>query len=495
MLKFAESRPLLSVLIAALAVRLLSVFWSEGFIHSDDHFDTIAVAWEWLNGGWWGANGFLRWKHELSDTIGRFPLYTLALWAEMKGCQLLGMTSLGSMMYVIRFTHALVSLLPVWAVFEITRRVTGSVRWAMVGGLMVGFHFAMPFLGVRNSIESVGGSLWVVALLFLYRYRDDSRVKWLYLAGLMTGLAWMIRFPLAFAVLPVPFILWWETKRLRPALHYSLAVGTMILIAATTDYWLLGNFAASARVYLSMDGDYGALYRTIPMLYPILLILLLVPPFSLVMLYVAGRPNFVKRHLILVGSTVSFIVIHWIHPNQQERFMFPILGAMLLIVVLALHQYMNDREEHRIFLGWRRVLLGTSLTINLVLLAGATVAYGHRGMIEPVKWFEANDPDARVLFMQPEIKRWVPNEYGGEELSRFYVRKWDDLARAASEYDYFVLYPKRPDDLEPYLDSLQSRFGALEPFMEIEPSGYDQLLHVLNRKHNDNFAAHIYRSR
>jgi len=494
MLKLAESRPLLSVLVAALVVRLLSVFWSEGFIHSDDHFDTIAVAWEWLNGGWWGANGFLRWKHDLSDTIGRFPLYTLVLWAEMKGCQLLGITSLGSMMYVIRFTHAMVSLLPVWAVFEITRRVTGSVRWAMVGGLMVGFHFAMPFLGVRNSIESVGGSLWVVALLFLYRYRDDPRVKWLYLAGLMTGLAWMIRFQLAFAVVPLPFILWWETRKLRPMLHYSLSVGIMILIAAFTDQWLLGKFGSSTLAYLSMNVEGGPLYKTIPMLYPLLLILLLVPPFSLVILYTAGRPSFVKRHLALVGTTASFVAIHWLHPHQQERFIFPMLAALLLIAVLALHQYVKDRKEMLILLGWRRVLLGISLTINLVLLAGATVAYGHRGMIEPVKWFEANDPAARVLFLQPEIKRWVPNEYGGEALTRFYIRKWDDLANAASEYDYYVLYPKRPDDLEPYLDSLQCRFGALKPFMEIEPSSYDQLLHVLNRNHNDNFAAHIYRS-
>jgi len=495
MLRFVETRPLLSILAAALAVRLLSVIWSEGFIHSDDHFDTIAVAWDWLHGGWWGEDGYLRWKHQLSDTIGRFPLYTLLLWAEMKFCQSLGITSLSTMMYVIRFLHAAISLLPVWAIFEITRRVTGSTRWAIAGGLVAGFHFALPFLGVRNLIEMVGGSLWVVALLFFYRYRNDSKIKWLYLAGFMTGLAWMIRFQLAFAVVPVPFILWWETRQLRPALHYSISVGIMILIAAITDYWLLGKFGASSLAYLSMNAGYGALYKTIPMLYPVLLLLLLVPPFSLVILYAAGRPSFVKRHLILVGSTVSFVVIHWLHPHQQERFIFPVLTALLLIAVLALHQYVKDRKANLIFCGWRRVLLGVSLTINLVLLAATTFAYGHKGMIEPLKWFEANAPAVHVLFLQPEIKRWVPSEYGGQELSRYYVRHWDDLPESGPEFDYFVLYPKRPGDLETYIDSLRSRFGPLEPVFEIEPSGYDQLLHVLNRNHNDNYAAYIYRPR
>jgi len=89
----------------------------------------------------------------------------------------------------------------------------------------------------------------------------------------------------------------------------------------------------------------------------------------------------------------------------------------------------------------------------------------------------------------------VPIEYGGEELSRYYVRHWDDLPESDTKYDYFVLYPKRTDDLDIYLDSLQSRFGPLEPFFEIAPSGYDQLLHVLNRNHNDNYAAHIYITR
>ena len=75
--KIIKTYPLATVLVVALAVRLLAVIWSEGFIHSDDHFDSISVAWDWFNGGLWGSDGQLRWKHWDSTTIGRFPLYSL----------------------------------------------------------------------------------------------------------------------------------------------------------------------------------------------------------------------------------------------------------------------------------------------------------------------------------------------------------------------------------------------------------------------------------
>jgi len=499
MVRFFRAYPLVSVLLAALAARLLAGIWSQGFIHSDDHFDTIAVAWDWLQGGLWGDDGYLRWKHKLSDTIGRFPLYTLSLWAEMKLCQWLGMTSLSSMMYPIRFSHLLISLLPVWAVFTVVRQVTGSDRWAVIGGLMVGFHFAGPFLGARNLIEVVGGNIWIVAIALLYIYRRDPGARWLYLAGLATGLAWMIRFQIAFAVLPVPLILWWETKRLRVAVQYSVAVAGVILISGFIDWWLLGRFAGSSLTYLSMNAGYGALYSTIPFLYPVLFLLLLVPPFSFLVVYTAFRPAFLREHLILVTSTATFLAIHWLHPHQQERFILPMLPVFLLIAVLALWHYCRDSIKNPFAGVWLRRIIGVSIVINLVLVVAATFAYGHKGMIEPLKWFETNAPEARVMFVQPEIKRWVPIEYGGQSLSRTYLRRWGDLDRftvdsvSPSAFDFFVIYPKHSDNLAGYLDSLQTRFGRLEPVFQVEPSYYDQTLHLLNRRHNDNFDAHIYR--
>ncbi len=499
MIKFLKTYPLATVLAVALAVRLLSVIWSEGFIHSDDHFDSISVAWDWFNGGLWGEDGFLRWKHMPSTTIGRFPLYTLSLLGIMKIYEFFGVVSLNTMMYGIRLAHALISLLPVWAAFRITRLTTGSDRWALFGGLAMALHFAFPFLGVRNLIEVVGGNLWIVAILLLYLYQNDRRTRWLYLAGLVTGLAWMIRFQMAFAVLPIPLILWYEARQLKPAVHYCLAVGIMLLASGLMDLSLLGRFAGSTLTNLSMNTSLDALYYTIPLLYPVLLLLILVPPFSLVAFWQAGRPSFWLKHKLLVFSSLSFLVFHWLHSNQQERFIFPILPAFAVILILALWHRYQERGyclKNRKVFAW---LGGASLVLNFMLLSVLTFAFGHKGMIEPLKYFEREDPDARVMVVQPGVYRWMPIEYGGQRLKRVYIREWEDLKSfdigtpAEDVLDYCVIYPKRAGMLEDCLDSVEVRFGPMTLLVRVAPSWYDQLLHSANSNHNDNYEAYVFR--
>ena len=497
---FVRSHPLLSVLLAATAARLLAVIWSQGFIHSDDHFDTISVAWSWCRDGLWGVDGRLRWKQELSDSIGRFPLYNLFVAAQMQLCRWVGITSLSDMMYVIRGVHAAISLLPVWAAYRIAETTTRSTRWAIAAGLVMALHFALPFLGVRNLIEVVGGSLWLMSVWCLVSYQSDRKNHLLYLAGVWAGLAWMIRFQVAFAVLPVPLLLWWVTRRLRPGLHFSLAVAMMLVASGLVDWALLGRFAGSTITNITMNAGLSALYRTIPLLYVALLIIFLVPPVSLAAPFFIIRKDFIRSNAVLFWTSVSFVVLHSLHSNQQERFVFSIVPAFVLLGVLAVQHYVQSRPDQA-FPVWLRRLLWTSAAVNLLLFGFFTFAYGHRGMIEPLQWFEREAPTAKVLFLQPEVKRWVPIEYAGEELRHEYVRKWGSLEpwpagnSSAADFDYFVIYPKSETRLREYLDSLTVRFGPLDPVFQVEPSYYDQTLNRLNRSHNDNFAAFIYRPR
>jgi hypothetical protein len=333
-----------------------------------------------------------------------------------------------------------------------------------------------------------------------YRFADDRRLRWLYLAAILSGLAWMVRFQLAFAVLPVPLVLWWETGRLRYALHYSLGVGAMLLASGLTDLYLLGKFASSTVTNLTMNTSLGALYNTIPLLYPALLLLLLVPPLSLWLPYLMGRPTFFKSHKLLMITSMTFLLFHMVHGNQQERFIFPILPAFLLVSILAIWHYASDRGGEKIRRPWFRWPAHISLVLNLGLLVFLTPAYGHKGMIEPLYWLNSNASCGRVVFVQPDIRRWVPIEYADPCFNRHrrYVRSWRDLEvlreiRGRIEpYDFCVVYPKREGDLPRYLDSLRSVIGVLKLRHTVEPSRYDQLLHLMNRKYNDNFAAFIY---
>lgn len=498
---FIRKHQIFILLLLVTVFRLVPVFFSHGFIHSDDHFDSIEVAYDWLRDGPTGENGYLRWKDWPSDEIGRFPLYTLFLYSVMKAYEAFGVTSLNTMMYGIRFLHALLAMIPVFGAFGIVRLVTGKTVWAVVAGAIVTVDFAMPFLSVRNLIEVVGGNLWAGALYCFYRYRYRyGQSAWMIAAGIMTGLAWMIRFQIAFAVLPIPFILWYEYKSIRPALQYSLAVAVMLVLSGLFDLFVLGSFASSTIRNLTMNTSLGALYRTIPLMYPALLLGFLVPPFAFVAVYLLGRPDFIKKHPLLFISSASFLIFHISHANQQERFIFPIIPAILILTVLALwEKYNRDGYILRNRKAFR-IIAGVSVVINAVLVVPLMFSSGHQGQVEPMVWIGDMHPRPSLFIVQPEIPQWPPLDYAGlQPLDRAHIRGWDEMEIHRTEpwnsksWDVILVYPKLKEDLPAYVDSVQSLFGEIELVRQFRPSFYDNLLHSLNKKHNPSFACWAYR--
>lgn len=491
------AHPLAAVLLCALLVRLIAVVWSQGYIHSDDHFDTVAVAYSWQQSGLWGEDGNLRWLNQPSEAIGRFPLYALSLLGMLKLAALLGLGTLQQSMYLVRLLHALISLIPVWVAFSVTRRVTGSDRWAILAGLAMALQFAMPFLGVRNLIEMVGGNLWMLVIYCYYRYRGSEANNWLLWAGIATGLAWMVRFQLAFAALPIPFVLWYERRSLRPALWYSGGVAVMMLLSGLIDLLLLGRFAGSTITNLSMNVGLPALYHTVPLMYVAILLTFLLPPLSFLLFYFMFKPSFLKRHLLLMSSSAAFILLHIIQPNQQERFIFPIVPALILAAVLALWQ---QKQRYGYFIKPRwlwRGIVSFSLLLDFAMLALLTPSSAKIGALEPLARLQTVDPSAHVLFVRPELDHWLPRAYGGTEMTRNSVMKWSDLPRLAidtpvlSHLDYVVLYPPDPEKLAAYVDSVRIYCGELAPYFEVTPSAYDRLLRWSNPAHNPDYHAWV----
>ncbi|HSG99004.1 MAG TPA: glycosyltransferase family 39 protein [candidate division Zixibacteria bacterium] len=490
-----RERPLTFVLLVAAAPRLVAVIWSHGFIHSDDHYDTVMIAFDWLNNGLWGSDGFLRWRSEPSTAIGRFPLYTLSLYAVMKVHRWLGVISLETMMYTVRALHALVSLIPVVAAFKITEIVTGRRNWALGAGLFLALSFALPFLGVRNLIEMVGGAIWMAALLALYLAQGDSGPRWLIIAGLITGLAWMVRFPIAFAAAPVPLALWYQRRSIAPALWYSLGVAVMLIASGVVDWILLGRFAGSTLTNFAINAGLPALYKMFPLTYVITLLAFMGLPLSIYLGWLTLKPKFWREHLTLAASSYAFLLCHSALANQQERFIFPIATAFMLMGVLALWTRWRDNQSALDGSPVRRGLVGATVALNVVGLAALTPAYPKKGLIEPILEIAERQPDARTLFVQPELRYWMPISYGWPGIQRFYVRDWSQMAQlrnSAGDFDYVTLYPPTADALTAYRDSAESVVGPLTHAFTVEPSVYDRLLHALNPSHNPHFKAEVY---
>jgi hypothetical protein len=386
----------------------------------------------------------------------------------------------------------LFSLIGVAAVYKLVESATTSKTWAAIAGLVMAAHFAMPFLAVRNLIEMFGGTLWAASLLYLYKHRSDNKLAFLMISGILAGLAWMFRFQMIFAFWVVPLILWYEYRRLLPALYYGCGVIAMILLAGLADWMWVGSFLGTSINYVRQGLSEGALYSTSHFIYLAVIVASFIPPVSLIVMYLALRRRFWTSHLALTASTAAFVIIHSLAANRQERFVIPMLPALIVVFVLACHQHHQHSGFFRRHRKLSLAVLAFALIVNIAALGPLTVNYGHKGLVGPlVKIERLSSSKPAVLFMSPEKSRIFPVSYGGFDLiERTYVYGWGDLDLVRESwsgergFDYYLLYPLRSDDLGRYKDSLVSRVGPVDLVFHVGPSTIDNILYYLNPRHN-----------
>ncbi len=497
--RFLRDHPLLSVLLVAGLLRLIAVLFSRGYMASDDHYETIMVAYNWLVYGFFSDDGQLLWRDQVIREITRFPLYTMGLHAVMRCYYLCGVDSLDTMMYGVRAAHALLSLISVWAVYRIVELVTKSAKWAVAAGLIIAAQGLMPFLSVRALIEVVGGHFLILAVYLIYRYRYfDKDTRLLFWAGVLTGLAWMIRFQIALAVLPVPLILWWDGRRLKPPLQYCAGIAVMILASGLAEYFFLGEpFVSTVNLLSGFFQKGEAMYHTSDFIYAGVLVGFFIPPFSLIAFGLCAVRGFWREHKLLIVMTLSFVLLHTVLTNRQERFMIPIIPVVTVMLMLALHQHYKAGGW---FFRWKALyipVIGLSLIVNLFLLGVFTANYGHKGLVEPLVRMERVNPRPRAVFVSPERGQIYPYYYAGAQpIRRLWIKKWPDLAAYEPDparQDYFCLYAPHEADLSRYVDSLELHVGSVREEFHVGPSTVDWLLNKINPKYNPTHEVWVYR--
>ena len=123
--KYYHTNPLKVIIIAALAIRLLSVFFSRGYGMHDDHFLIIESSRSWVEGN--DYNKWLPWSQEGTPTpSGHSLFYPGLMFFLQKTLNFIGISDLNLTMYIVRFLHALWSLLIVYFGFKITSRFAGG---------------------------------------------------------------------------------------------------------------------------------------------------------------------------------------------------------------------------------------------------------------------------------------------------------------------------------------------------------------------------------
>jgi len=500
MQRLLRSHPVLLCLLVAMILRLPAVIFSKGYMASDDHFETVQIAYDGIQKGLLNDNGTLRWERVQPENIGRSPLYVLFLFSLMKLQSWAGITNLDAMMYLVRLLHALLSLLTVYCGVRYISDSTGSRAAALVGGLVLAGHFLLPYLSVRNLIEQVSADFLVPSVYLAYRGVKEKNDRFMAMSGILGGIAWMIRFNTGLAVLPIPFAVWYLVRSIRQALYFAAGGILMLLFSGSLDIPFLGSFGRSSFNIMErflFPSELPPLPQPFWM-FAVLIVGVLIPPFSLYFLGSIFNRKIIREHFIIFSSAFLFFLAHSIITHKEERFMLPIFPLIIILGTVGLHRWVNEGLLSDFHLKAMKITGVIAAVISLILLPIFTLNYAHRGSVDSLVYLSCQNDVTKYLVDRTERKRLVPYSYAGLNTSPpLLLDRWETLDTAdeiqnwKDSADYFVIFSDTAPEM--HRARLTAYFGELTPAYHSPPSLVDLLLHFLNPRHNHTNEAWVYR--
>jgi hypothetical protein len=492
-----EEKPLTLIFFLAVVVRMLSVIFSKGYGMHDDHFLVIESAQSWVDNfdynDWLPSSGNLPQGHSWFYCGTHYCFFWL-----MKA---IGISDPQWKMYIIRLLHAALSLITVVLGFKIAELVSNKSTARMVG-LLLAIYWFMPFLSVRNLVEVVCVPFLIIPTWMLLREPKKNFALYFFLAGIIAGLAFSVRFQSILFIGGLGLALLIQKKWKEAILFGIGAVLCMVTIQGVIDKLIWGKPFMEFHEYVRYNIENAQNYITQQWyMYFALLLGILLPPISFFLLF--GFFRSWKKHLLLFLPSFIFLAFHCYFPNKQERFIFPIIPFIILLGIIGWNDFVNTSKFWN---NRKKLLRGFWIffwSLNLIPLLVVSVAYTKRSRVEAMVY----------LATKPDFKRLVVEESFRDDFTMppfFYLGKWyrdgyvDGVTSVFTIDSLCTRIQKMPNRMPNYViffdeENLDNRikgfktcFPNIKYEATIEPGFIDKFIYWLNPI-NRNYRAYIYK--
>lgn len=480
-----RENPLRLLIIIALIIRLVAVIYSKGFGMHDDHFGPIEQPYEIIS-------DYSIWE-ERGNPHGHSIFYPAIHYYGFKVMNSVGIEDPQNKMYIVRFFHAIYSLLVVFFGYKITLNFTKNKETSWKVGLLLSLFWVMPFMSVRNLIEMVT----IPPLMAAFYFISKDKTKALY-AGLAFGLAFVFRYQTATFLAGVGLV-WLYRGKFKDIIMISLGfILSVSVIQGTVDWLAWGYPFAAPLEYFVYNTGAAFDYTTGPFLqYFLLFVGIFIPPISFFLIF-GNAVNF-KKNMILIVPNLFFFLFHSAFPNKQERFILPSLPFTMMIGFIGWDYWFKNskwwQNRHKLMRGlWTFFWI-----INSIFLVLFTFTYSKKNRVEPLYYLSKKDKVAGVVVETEKMNRISqPTFYLNKKASVLVITKpiYADsvisIMKQAPNDWYYIFYGD---------SNLNIRVNKVEEIgdfdlkfeKKIEPSLTDWLLHKANPKHNKNQTATIWR--
>ncbi|MBM56379.1 MAG: hypothetical protein CMB32_07465 [Euryarchaeota archaeon] len=473
--------PLLQIILFALCLRIISAFYSEGYLMHDDHFWVVESSASWADGE--DYNNWLPWSQE---ELGRTPtphyanlFYSSIHYLYFEFVEFLGFSNPNQKALILRLIHGLLSLIPLVLAYKISEKIGGIKPAIWVGFMMAGLAWT-PLLSVHQLVE-VTCIIPLLAFSWILT-KHEWTTKTLVIAGMFLGIATGLRYQVGIMGLGLVAAFAMTSKKGWIWNSIITGISALFFFALTqipTDIYLWGEPFAQLRAYieynLNSSSEYpqGSIFT-----YLFVILMMAAPPISFFFFY--GYLKSVKKYAWLVLPSLAFIVFHSLFPNKQERFIIPALPYIIIVGTLVWHN-----EERNKTLS--RALISLSIIINVILLAPLTVTSKNTSQLKAMNFLrEAGDVES-FLYVKTDGSAFPPRYYldswisytvadEGTVVKDQRIKHCHDESIVKPNYLVFV----GDSHLGEYVAEFKEAYQSMEYVSQFGPTRADRFLNYLN---------------
>lgn len=482
-----DEHPLFIIVLIALVPRIVAALVSRGYGMHDDHFGPIEQPFIIMQYPTYWTGRVVPHGHSIVYPSLQYLLFNLS--------ESVGLYDPQGKMILVRLLHAAYSLLVVVFGFKIARAMS-TVETAKKVGLLLALFWALPFLSVRNLIEVVCIPPLMAGMY--YALISSSSLRNAFTAGLWLGLAFAFRYQtlLVTGTIGLVFLFRYEYRQtFWCALGFLLSA---LVVQGSADIFAWGYPFASFAEYVRYNLAHGEEYTTGPWYNYILLVVgVLLPPLSFFLIF--GFIRSWKKLSLIVVPVLVFFILHSYFPNKQERFILPILPALMVAGIIGWEEFVSRSgywSRHR------RLLRGIWISfwiLNTLLLIPFTTYYGKKSRVEAMGALYGNSPTGLILVGGTVGTSQPPLFYSGKyPVNTYEVNTDENLRDLRSE---LALSPQHishvaffgTDSLDARVQQVTRELGLRLHYERMsEPSFLDIVFHRLNPRHNKNETIIVY---
>lgn len=478
--------PLFAPLAVGLLLRLAAAVFGSGYLMHDDHFMVLEVAGSWADGE--DYNRWLPWNQEgEKEAVPANFTYAGSQFLVLKGLQSAGVHHPGTQALIIRVLHALYGALIILFGYRLAlalrpdrKDLATTAAWILAAGGL------WPLLAIHQLVEMVCIPPLLLAFTTLAA-SERVTLKQAVLAGVGIGIATGLRYQcglIGIGLVPVLLM----QRQLKPLIATGITALVVFALMQAPDLFIWGEPFVQLRGYISYNAAHAGAYPEGPW-YQYVLTLggLLVPPVSLMLMWGAFHTDQATspRWWRVLAPILLFLVFHSLFINKQERFILPVVPALIILGTLGWAHW-SERSQwwgrHRRF---ERVNWSAFWILSIAIL-GLTIPYpGKHSRVAAMAFLHAQGTE-HFAMVQVDSGAMPPRFYSGTwrdyHIDDRRMQRQDPLAvteRWCAHPPEFILF-QGDRHLGEAVAEYKSALPGLRYVTTIKPSRIDRWLHALN---------------